>query len=92
MITLRITVWHINEHQRHQFDTYHQGQVPITENPLGTHKMRHEVAVVSGHNYTHVGGSDFHANYVAGSNQYITPWGEGQIANSWFATQEVCHV
>ena len=57
VITLPITVWHINEHQRQQFDTYHQVQVPVTENQLGTHAMGHEVAVVSGHHYPHVKGS-----------------------------------
>ena len=54
VIGLPITVWHIIEHQRQQFDTYHQGQVPILENQLGTHAMGHEVAVVSGHHYPHV--------------------------------------
>ena len=70
LITLPITVRHIIEHQRQQFDTYHQRQVPITENQLGTHAMEHEVAVVSGHHYPHVNGSDFPANYVAGNIQY----------------------
>ena len=41
VITLPITVWHIFEHQRQQFDTYYKGQVPITENQLGTHAMGH---------------------------------------------------
>ena len=59
VITLPITVWQINEHQRQQFDTYHQGQVPITENQLGTYAMGHEVAVVSAQHYPHVNGSDF---------------------------------
>ena len=92
MVTLLITVWHVIEHQRQQFDTYHQGQVPITENQLVTHAMGHEVDVVSGHHYPHVNGSDFPANYVAGSIQYTFPWEEGKIPNSWFTTPEVCHV
>ena len=92
MITLSITVWHIFEHQRQQFDTYHQGQVPITDNQLGTHAMGHEVVVVSGHLYAHVNGSDFPANFVAGSIQYTFPWEEGHITNSWFTTPEVCQV
>ena len=82
VITLPITVWHIIEHQRQQFDTYHQGQVPIPENQLGTHAMGHEVAVVSGHHYTHVNGPDFPASYVAGSIHYRFPWEEGQIQDS----------
>ena len=92
LITLPITVWHIIEHQRQQFDTYHQGQVPITENQLGTHAMGHEVAVVSGHHCPHVNGSDFPANYVAGNFQSTFPWEEGQIPNSWFTTPEVGEV
>ena len=87
VITLPIT-----EHQRQQFDTYHQGQVPITENQLGTHAMGHEVAVVSGHHYPHVNGSDFPANYVGGNIRYTFPWEEGQIPNSWFTTPEVGEV
>ena len=92
VITLPITVWHITEHQRKQFDTYHQGQVPITENQLGTHAMGHEVAVVSGHHYPHVNGFDFSANYIAGNIQYTFPCDEGQIPNSWLTTLEVCQV
>ena len=92
MITLPITVWHIIEHQRQQFDKSHQGQVPIKENQLGTHAMGHEVAVVSGHHYPHVNGSDFPANYVAGNIQYTFTWEGGQIPNSWFTTPEVCQV
>ena len=92
MIFLPITVWHIIEHQRQQFDTYHQGQVPITENQLGTHSMGDEVAVVSEHHYPNVNGSDFLANYVAGNIQYTFPWEEGQIPNSWFTTPEVGEV
>ena len=46
VVTLPITVWHIIEHQRQQFGTYHQGQLPITENQLGTQAMGHEVAVL----------------------------------------------
>ena len=45
VITLPITVWHIIEHQRQQFDTYHQRQVPITENQLGTQAMRQKYSV-----------------------------------------------
>ena len=82
LITLPITVWHIIEHQRQQFDTYHHGQVPITENQLATHAMGHEVAFVSGHHYPHVNGSHFPANYAAGNIQYTFPWEEGQIPNS----------
>ena len=59
ILNLPITVWHIIEHQRQQFDTYQQGQVPITENQLGTHAMGHEVAVISGHHYPHVNGQIF---------------------------------
>ena len=79
--TLRITEWHIIEHQRQQLDTYHQQKAAITENQLGTHAMGHEVAVVSGQHYPHVNviGSDFPANY-------------GQIPNSWFTTPDVCQV
>ena len=92
VVTLPITVWHIIEHQRQQFDTYHQGQVPVTENQLGTHAMGHEVAVISGHHYHHVNGADFPDNYVAGSIQYIFPWEEGQIPNNWFNTPETSQV
>ena len=60
VMTLPITVWHIIEHQRQQFDTYHQGQVPITENQLGTQAMGHEVAVISGHHYPTLLGQNFH--------------------------------
>ena len=89
VVTLPITVWHIIEHQRQQFDTYHQGQVPITENQLGTHAMGHEVAVISGHHYPHVRETD---NYVAGSIQYTFPWEEGQIPSNWFDTPETSQV
>ena len=34
VVTTPITVWHIIEHQKQPFETYHQGQVPITENKL----------------------------------------------------------
>ena len=54
--------------------------------------MGHEVAVVSGHHYPHVNGSDFPANYVAGNIQYTFPWDEGQIPNSWLTTPEVGEV
>ena len=92
LVTLIITVWHIIEHQRQQFDTYHQGQVPITENQLGTHAMGHKVAVISGHHYPHVEGTDVPDNYVAGSFQYTFPWKEGQIRNNWFNTPETSQV
>ena len=83
---------HIIEHQRQQFDTYHQGHVPITENQLGTHGMGHEIVVVSGHHNPHVNGSVFPANYVAGNIEYTFPWEEGQFPNSWFTTPDVCQV
>ena len=70
VVTLPITVWHISEHQRQQFDTYYQGQVPITENQLGTHAMGQEVALINGHHYPYVNGTDFPDNYVAESIQY----------------------
>ena len=92
VVTLPITVWHIIEHQRQQFDTYHQGQFPITENQLGTHAMGHEVAVISGHHYPHVNGRDFHDNFVAGSIQYTFPWEEGQIPNNWFNAPKTSQV
>ena len=92
VVTLPITVWHIIEHQRQQFDTYHQGQVPITENQLGTHAMGHEVAVISGHHYPHVNGTDFLDIYVPGSIQYTYPWEEGRIPNNWFNTPETSQV
>ena len=92
VVTLPITVWHIIEHQRQQFDTYHQGQVPITENQLGTHAIVHEVAVISGHHYPHVNGTDFPENYVAGSIQYTFPREEGQVPNNWFNTPETSQV
>ena len=89
VVTLPITVWHI-EHQRQQFDTYQQ--VPITENQLGTQAMGHGVAVISGHQYPHVNGTDTPDNYVAGSIQYTFPWEEGQIPNKWFNTPETSQV
>ena len=48
--------------------------------------MGHEVAVISGHHYPHVNGTDFPDNFVAGSIQYTFPWEEGQIPNNWFNT------
>ena len=90
VVTLPIPVWHIIGHQRQQFDTYHQGQVPITENQLGTHAMDHEV--ISGHHYRHVNGTDFPDNYVAGSIQYTFTWEEEQIPNNWFNTPETSQV
>ena len=54
--------------------------------------MGHEVAVVSGHHYPHVNGSDFLTNNVAGNIQYTFPWDEGQIPNSWLTTPEVGEV
>ena len=92
VMTLPITVWHIIEHQRQQFDTYHQGQVPITENQLGTQAMGHEVAVISGQHYPHVAGTEFPPSYVAGNIQYTFPWEEGQIPNSWFSSPDVNQV
>ena len=92
VVTLPITVWHIIEHRRQQFDRYHQGQVPITENQLGTYAMGHEVAVISGHHHPHVNGSDVPDNYVAGSIQYTFPWEEGQIPNNWFNTPETSQI
>ena len=53
VITLTITVWHIFENRRQQFDTYHQVHFPITENQLGSQAMGHEVSVISGHHYPH---------------------------------------
>ena len=50
--------------------------------------MGHEVAVISGHHYLHVKGTDFPDNYVAGSIQYTFPWEEGQIPNNWINTPE----
>ena len=70
VLALSITVWHIIEHQRQQFDMYHQGQVPITEIRLATQAMGHELAVISGYHYSHVNGTDFPDNYGAGSIQY----------------------
>ena len=92
VVTLPITVWHIIEHQRQQFDTYHQGQVPVTENQLGTHAIGHEVAVITRHHYPPVDGTDFPDNYLAGSIQYTFPWEEGQIPNNWFNTTETSQV
>ena len=65
-------MWHIIEHQRQQFDTYHWGQVLITKKQLATHAMGHEVAVVTVHQYLHINGTDFPANYVAGRFQYTS--------------------
>ena len=92
VVTLPFRVWHIKEHQRQQFDTYHQGQVPITENQLGTHAMGHEVAMISAHHYSHVNGTDFPDNYVAGSIQYTFPWEERQTPDNWFNTPETSQV
>ena len=92
VITLPITVWHIIEHQRQQFDTYHQDQVPITENQNGTQAMGHEVAVVRGHQYPHVAGTEFPPTCVVGNIQYTFPWEEGQIPNSWFSSSDVNQV
>ena len=82
-------MWHIIEHQRQEFDIYHQGQVPITENQLGTQAMGHEVAVISGHHYPYIAGTEFLPNYVAGIFQYTFPWEEGQIPSSWFSSLDV---
>ena len=92
VVTLPIKIWYIIEHTRQQFDTYHQGQVSITEIQLGSQAMGHEVAVISAHYYPHVNGSDFPVNYVAGSIQYTFPWEEGQIPNNWFHTPETSQV
>ena len=86
VITLPITVWHIIEHQRQQFNTYHQGQVPFTDNQLETQEMGHGVAVISGHHYPLVAGTEFLPNYVAGNIQFTFPWEEGQIPMSWFSS------
>ena len=50
--------------------------------------MGHEVAVISGHHYLHVNGTDFSDNYVPGSIQYTYPWEEGQILDNCFNTPE----
>ena len=92
VVTLPLSVWHIIEHQRQQFDTYHQGQVPITENQLETHAMGQEVAVMTGHHYPNVNEIDFPDNYVVGSIQYTFPWDEGQIPNNWINTPETSQV
>ena len=92
ILTLPITVWHIIEHQRQQFVTSHQGQVPITENQPGTHAMGHKVAVIIGHHYPQINGTDFPDKYVPGSIQYTFPWEEGQIPNKWFNTPETSQV
>ena len=54
--------------------------------------MGHEVAVISGHHYPQVDGTDFPDNYVAESIQYTFPWEEGQIPNNWFNTPETSQV
>ena len=54
--------------------------------------MGHEVAVISGHNYLHVNGTDFPDNYIAGSIQYTFLCGEGQIPNYWLYTPETSQV
>ena len=89
VITLPITVWHIVENQRQQFDSYHQGQVSITKNQLGTQAIGYKIAVISGHHYPHVAGTEFPPNYAAGNIQYTFPWEEGQIPNSWFLSPDV---
>ena len=66
-------MWHTIEHQRQQFDTYHQGQVPITENQLGSHAMAREVVVIIGHHLPHVNRTEFPDNYVAGRIEYKFP-------------------
>ena len=43
------TVWHVSSDS--------------SENQLATHAMGHGVAVISGHDYPQVNGSDFPANY-----------------------------
>ena len=54
--------------------------------------MGHEVAVISGHHYPHVAGTEFSLNYVAGNIQYTFAWEEGQIHNSWFSSPDVNQV
>ena len=54
--------------------------------------MGHEVAVISGHHYPHVNGTDFPDNYVAGSIQYTFPWEERHVPNNWFNTPETSQV
>ena len=54
--------------------------------------MGHEVAVISGHHYPHVAGTEFPPTYVAGNIQYTFPWEEGQIPNSWFSSPDVNQV
>ena len=54
--------------------------------------MGHEVAVISGHHYPHVAGTEFSPNYVAGNIQYTFPWEEGQIPNSWFSSPDINQV
>ena len=88
ILTLPITVWHIIEHQRQQFDTYDQGQVANTENQLGTHAMGHKVAVIRGHHYPHVNGTHFPDNYVPGS---ISTHFRG-ISINWLNTSETSQV
>ena len=50
--------------------------------------MGHEVAVISGHHYLYVNGTDFRDNYIAGSIQYTFQCEEGQIPNYWLYTPE----
>ena len=92
VITLPINARHINEHQRQQFDTNHQGQVPITVNQLGTQAMGHEVAVIRGQHYPHIVGAEFPPNCVTGNIQYIFPLEEGQFPNSRFSSPDVNQV
>ena len=54
--------------------------------------MGHEVAVISGHHYPHVTGTEFPPTYVAGNIQYTFPWEEGQIPKAWFSSPDVNQV
>ena len=71
---------------------YYMGQVPNTENQLGTQSLGHEIAVISGHHYPHVAGTEFPPNYVAGNIQYTFLWEEGQIPNSCFSRPDANQV
>ena len=54
--------------------------------------MGHQIAVISGHNFPHVVGTEFPPNYVAGNFQYTSPWKERQIPNSWFSSPDANQV
>ena len=76
VVTLPIKVWDNKELQRQQFETYHQGQVPITENQIKTHAMGHEFTAISGHCYVHFAGDEFCPCYVAGNIEFSFTWEE----------------